>query len=193
MNLTNSKISWRLTQSSIGFCLDHLLVIMLFGVAFYIFKSQSFSDDEALGIIIYLKVCFSICSPVWFGNSLFLRLFIAQLEQKNWSHWTCRYFTVAFWTGLLHPRFWGISICFYMWLFSPANNKECRKKPTNSFSVRYLQLKHVKWQQFTDFWLSQYCTNQVTLVLQFGCDCSDPNPGQFNCFHQKPRLYFFTF
>lgn len=41
MNLTNSKVSWRLTQISVGFCLDHhLLVRMLFGVAFYILKSQ---------------------------------------------------------------------------------------------------------------------------------------------------------
>lgn len=86
MNLTNGKVSWRLTQSSTDFCLDHLLVIMLFEVTFYIFKSQKLSYDEALGIIIYLKVYFSISSLVSLGNCLFLRLFIAQLKQKNWSH-----------------------------------------------------------------------------------------------------------
>lgn len=33
----------------------------------------------------------------------------------------------------------------------------------------------------------------MTLVLQFGCDCSDPDPGQINPFHQTTRLYFFIF
>lgn len=64
MNLTNSKVSWRLIQSFVGFCLDHLVVTMLFGVAFCIFKSQWLSHDKALGIITYMKVYFHICSRV---------------------------------------------------------------------------------------------------------------------------------
>lgn len=108
MSFTNSKVSWRLTKSSLGFCLDHLLVRMLFGVAFYTFKASSIL--MTLGIIIYLKVYLHICSPVCLGNSLFQIVHSSvkteELVTLNQAFHSCIL------DILLHLRFRGISIYF---------------------------------------------------------------------------------